>query len=96
MESHITSEIIKEVKEFINKNNLECLKELWTEYQTTDFESYQQVSWDYIFQKVYLHACLKKRRDIVEWLDTLFIGFNEITQIAIRHTLNYGKYLLNK
>lgn len=90
MEQHI----IKEIKEFINKGYIDGLKELWLEYQLTEFE--KPIAWDYIFQKVYIHACLKKQVTIVVWLESLFIQFDQIQQIAIRHTLNYGKYLLHK
>ena len=32
----------------------------------------EPIPWDYIFQKVYLHACLKKRSGFVTWLMDLF------------------------
>ncbi len=86
--------IITEIKEFINRGYLDGLKELWSELQSIEFE--RIIAWDYIFQKVYIHACLKQQNDIAIWLESLFSMFNEIQQIAIRHTLNYGKYLLNK
>lgn len=86
--------IIREIKEFINRDYFDGLKELWLEYQSTEFE--KPIAWDYIFQKVYIHACLKKQINIIIWLDSLFKQFDEIQQIGIRHTLTYGKYLLNK
>ncbi len=86
--------IIREIKDVINKGNIDELKELWENYQNTDFNDI--IAWDYVFQKVYLHACLKKKVDMVQWLELLFSQFNEIHKIALRHTLIYGKYLLRK
>ena len=54
------------------------------------------VDWPYILQKTYLHACLKKRRDMVDWLGSLFEQMDPINRIAYRHTLNYGKVLINR
>jgi hypothetical protein len=90
MEVHL----IREIKELINKGDLNSLKELWINYQKIDFEI--PIAWDYIFQKVYIHSCLKKQIIIVKWLESLFPLLNDIHKIAIRHTLIYGKYLLNK
>jgi hypothetical protein len=90
----IIRDIIKDIKDIINKGNLNELKELWETYQNTDFDGI--IAWDYVFQKVYLHACLKKKIEIVNWLELLFNQFNDIHKIAIRHTLTYGKYLLRK
>jgi ornithine decarboxylase len=39
---------------------------------------------------------IKKRRDIAEWLQTLFPQFDPITQIAYRQMFSYGRYLLAK
>ncbi len=86
--------IIREIKEFINRGYIDELKELWLEYQAANTE--RPVAWDYVFQKVYIHACLKKQVAIAMWLESLFTQFDELQQIANRHTLTYGKYLLNK
>jgi hypothetical protein len=32
----------------------------------------EDLTWDYLYQKVYLHACLKKRHAFVEWMNTVF------------------------
>ncbi len=86
--------IIYELKPFINRGYLEGLKEKWSEYQVTDFG--REIAWDYIFQKVYLHACLKKKKDIAAWLITLYSVLNPMSQIALRQVFSYGNYLLNK
>ena len=91
----IEEQLISEIKPFIAKGNLEGLKELWHEYRVeTKFD--REVAWDYIFQKIYLHAALKKQPAICQWLDTVFTEFDPIQQIALRQMFPYARYLLNK
>jgi hypothetical protein len=88
-------QIISEIKPFIKEGNLEGMQILWEEYRDhTDFG--RPVAWDYVFQKVYLHAALLKKHDICKWLDTLYETFNEMTKIAIRQMFPYARYLLRK
>lgn len=82
--------VVQECKEFINANRGEELKEYYEYLITTDV----QLDWPNLFQKVYIHACLKKRKDIADWLTTLFPQFDPITQIAFRQVFFYGRWLL--
>jgi hypothetical protein len=71
------------------------LKKKWSEYQTeTDFG--REIAWDFIFQKVYLHAALKKQKSICELLYTIFPELGPIQQIALRQMFSYTRYLLQK
>jgi len=91
----IEEQLISEIKPLIARNNLEGLKELWSEYWSeTEFD--RVVAWDYIFQKIYLHAALKKQTSICQWLDTIFTEFDPIQQIALRQMFPYARHLLNK
>jgi hypothetical protein len=90
----IEDEILSELKPVIAEGNLTELQQLWEEYQETDFG--RDIAWDYVFQKSYLHAALKKKKDICDWLDTLFVTFNEMTKIALRQLFPYARYLLTK
>ncbi|MEI7670017.1 MAG: hypothetical protein WCJ33_08035 [Pseudomonadota bacterium] len=91
----IEEQLVAEIKPYINKGNLDGLKEQLLEYYLeTDFGC--AIAWDYIFQKVYLHAALKKQKLICEWLDTVFTEFDTIQQIALRQMFSYARYLLNK
>lgn len=91
----IEEQLVAEIKPYINEGNLDGLKEQWDEYRVeTDFG--REITWDYVFQKVYLHAALKKQKAICEWLDTVFTEFDPIQQIALRQMFAYGRYLLNK
>ena len=62
----------------------------------TTEEYHNKISYPFIFQKVYLHAALKKQKLICKWLDTIFIEFDTIQQIALRQMFSYARHLLNK
>ena len=89
------NDIIAELKDVINLGNLAYLKEKWHELQyETEFE--KPVAWDYVFQKVYLHACLKRQEHIVNWLKELFELLDPVAKIALRQMFPYGNILLNR
>jgi len=81
--------IIQNCKYFINNSDLPGLQEYYEEI------SEEKVNFDFIFQKVYLHACLKKKVEIVEWLQRLFKTLEPISQIALRQIFSYGRHLLS-
>jgi hypothetical protein len=81
---------LKDCKTLIEKDNLEGLQEFYMEYSDENFP------WEYVYQKLYLHACLKKKPRIVAWLDGLFSSFDPIQQIALRQMFSYGRYLMAK
>lgn len=77
-------------KELINKNDLNAFRAYLDEL----LNEYTDIPWDYVFQKVYLHACLKKRKEIVAFLLEKFEDLDPISKIAIRQVFSYGRYLL--
>ena len=81
---------IKHCKTLIDEGNID---ELQAVFQDVKEENY---AWEYVYQKLYLHACLKKKVAIVEWMASLFPMFDPIQQIGIRQMFSYGKYLLAK
>lgn len=81
---------LKDCKSLIEKDNVEGLQEYYLEYSGENYP------WEYIYQKLYLHACLKKKHRIVEWMNPLFEQFDPIQKIALRQMFSYGKYLLAK
>ena len=83
--------LINEIKEIINRNALLELQEFYSELDLQD----STIPWDYVFQKIYLHACLKKKLEIKSWLERIFLQFNPMQQIAIRQTFSYGNYLFH-
>jgi len=84
-------DIIHVFKEFINKKDAEGFTSFLSETQ----DDYDGV-WDYIFKKVYIHACLKKNQPIVDILLKQYEELSEIERIAIRQVFPYGRYLLAK
>lgn len=51
----------------------------------------------YIFQKIYIHACLKQQPVIAKWLvEECYAHLNPMDQIAVRPCLAYGRVLLAK
>ena len=59
-------DIVKTCKSFIETNDVQGIQTYYRELLWTDFP--QEPDWPYIFHKVYLHACLKGREDISNWL----------------------------
>jgi len=86
--------LIKECKTYVNSGDLSGLQSYYTDLQNTEFLT--PVNWQLIYQKVYLHACLKKQKEIADWLTHMFSTFDQITQIAMRQLFPYGRYLLAK
>ena len=85
------SDTIDICKKYINENNFQEFQEFCSSLLNLNYD------WPYIFQKVYIHSCLKKRQDISEWLHTtMYSKMDPIQQIALRQVFPYGKYLLNK
>lgn len=82
---------IRTCKVFIDDSNLLGLQQCYAEIQDkADF------NWEYIFHRVYLHACLKKKKDIAEWLTQMFTALDPIDQMGLRQIFPYGRYLLAK
>jgi hypothetical protein len=91
----ITNQIICTCKSCIDTNNLEELKKYYSELMEYEYPS--QPDWPFIFHRVYLHACLKKRKETAEWLEhTIYPRLDAIQQIALRQIFPYGRHLLNK
>ena len=89
-----TEEIIKKFKSYIDVNDLSGAELFYDGLRC--FDAPEDLPWDYMYQKVYLHACLKKRRNFVDWLITLFGDLEPIQRIALRQLFPYGRYLLEK
>lgn len=97
MSQKISESIIQECKKYITKESADLLsiQEFWTELQNSEYEF--QPDWSYIFQKVYLHACLHGHRTVAEWLRKEFESkANQMDIIAYRQTYSYGEVLLRK
>jgi hypothetical protein len=85
-------EVVSTFKRYIDHGSLDACQI----YLQEILDAYEDVPWDYIFQKVYLHACLKKQKAIVDWLLLIFKELPPIQQIALRQLFSYGRVLLTK
>lgn len=86
--------IVKEAKQFITKNyaDIEGLEEYWQMIKKTN-----SIDWAYIFQKLYIHACLHGHREVAVWLREVFEkSADPLTKIAYRQTYTYANILLEK
>jgi hypothetical protein len=89
------TEVFTEVcKEIITRGSLE---ELQDEIRNRmECEGAESIAWEYVILKTYLHACLKKKKDIAEWITGQIPSLDPIQQIAIRQMIPYGRVLLHK
>jgi len=89
-------QIILILKDFINTNQNDELKDYIGHliYLTNDY----RLPYEYIFRQVYIHACLKKNKELVDWLKGEIYEkyFDVIQKSGLRHIFCYGNYLLNK
>jgi hypothetical protein len=86
-------EIIKECKKHVEDGNLDYL----TVFLQNLVQEDREYDWPFIFQKVYLHACLKGKREIAEWLEhSVYPTMEPIQKIALRQIFSYGNHLLRQ
>jgi hypothetical protein len=89
-------DIIAEAKQHINDGNLEELQQQVCQLMDNS-DLPREPDWPFIFQKVYLHACLKGKRQIADWLQkAMYPIMDPIQQIALRQIFSYGRHLLSK
>jgi trans-aconitate methyltransferase len=86
--------VLTTAKRFIDMGNLDGLKD----YYECLFEEYEsdEVDVAYLFRQIYVHACLRKQRPIVDWLKTLYEAMDPIMKIGLRQIFGYGDALLRK
>jgi len=88
----MSEDVVHLFKEFINHNDLDGFKILIEEVADSD----GPIEWDYIFQKVYIHACLKKNKAFTEYLMAKFTEMAPEHQIIARQVFTYGRYLMER
>jgi len=90
----MNKELVSNCKSYVTEGNLAGLQSYYSEIQSMEYE--YNPNWQFIYQQVYLHACLKKKKDIADWLTSIFPSFDPVSQIALRQVFPYGRYLLAK
>jgi len=89
-------EILETAKDYIEHDQFEDLQNYFIEILSQPMEDYR-LPWEYLFQQIYLHACLKQNKRIAEWFEKdVYTYFDDLTKIALRQSFAYGHYLLNK
>ncbi len=88
----IEDQVVRQLKDVINTGNFNEFINEWRDLRD-DTDYGREIAWDYIFQKVYIHACLKKAGNITEYLLKEFQLFDPIQQIAMKPTFSYVKYI---
>jgi hypothetical protein len=86
-------EFISECKHLVELDERDYLKSILQETLVGG----EAMDWSFIFQKVFLHACLKGRAEIAEWLEKdVFKLLDPLQQIGIRQSFSYGRHLLRQ
>ena len=88
----MSEDVVHIFKEYINNNDIDGFKNFIEEVSESD----EPIEWDYIFQKVYIHACLKKNKSFTEFLMTKFTEMAPEHQIIARQVFAYGRYLMER
>ena len=91
-----TNKIIKECKKMIENDNLKDLKEYYLNLNEYEIFISNTIAYEYIFQKIYIHACNYGNKETIEWLIERYIEMDNIRKIALRQLFYYGKYILKK
>ena len=87
----MNNNILSEAKQFVEADDLDGLKQYYVGLRESDIA----VASDWLFQKVYLHACLKKKKPIVDWLMEVYNNeLDDITKISLKQLFPYGRWLL--
>jgi len=82
--------LIRNFKTLVNAGDLGGLQTYYKEILEGEYNP----NWEYIYHRVYLHACLKQQVAIADWLTGLFSTFDPVLQIALRQIFPYGRHLL--
>lgn len=91
----MNQDILRTCKRFIDANDMDVLHTYYRELMTREFP--EEPDWAWIFQKTYLHACLRGNAEVAQWLhEALYPMLDPIQQIALRQVFPYGRYLLSK
>jgi uncharacterized protein YktB (UPF0637 family) len=91
-----TNNIIKECKKIIENENLQKLKEYYNTLDKHEIFISNTIPYEYIFQKLFIHACNYGNKEIIEWLIEKYYEMDNIRKIALRQLFFYGKYILKK
>ena len=86
--------LINEFKYYIDNEKYDSLYELYTSIiERYDETKEYRCNYEYIFQKVYLYACIKGKHEIIDFMKSIYETFGDVEKIALKPTIIYGKYI---
>ncbi|MDC0230361.1 hypothetical protein OAK19_00210 [Aureispira] len=86
---------IDQGKKAISLNNVPILQGLYDNIENKQRDVEYQINFQYIYQKLLFHACIKEAKDCIIFLLNLYLNnFDDVSKIALRQSFFYGKYLL--
>ena len=78
--------ICKKALPYVKSGDLYMLTEI--------YNTYNEARDPYVFQRVFLSACVHKKINILSWLCQIYNSVDYITQIALKPTIIHGKYII--
>ena len=86
--------LINEFKYYIDNQKYDSVYELYTSIvEKYDKSKEYRCNYEYIFQKVYLYACIKGEIEIINFMKSIYETFGDVEKIALKPTSIYGKYI---
>ena len=79
--------ILSESTDCVRANDLDGLKGIYA-----DLPDY--INREHLFNQVFLSACTHQKTEIIYWLYMIFLSMDPVSQVALRHTFTYGKYII--
>ena len=95
----MNKEVVLNCKAYINNNQEEeCKQYILYIINNQESNTEYKLAYEYIFQQVYIHACLKQKETLALWLKTEIYDkyFDIIQKTALRQMFIYGDYVLRK
>ncbi len=91
-----TLQLAKDAKHYVENDRLDYLKELVETAQAQIQARECYVNFEYVFQQAYLHACLKRKQEMIAYLTELYETFGPVEKAALKPNFIYGKYLAKR
>lgn len=85
-------DVLTDAKQLIDRGDLAALQSFYMHLH--DVYEQETIDYPYLFRHIYVHACLKKKHDIIHWLKEMYETMDPIMKIALRQIFAYGEYLL--
>ena len=86
-------DVLNEIKYYINLDKLSSLQHLLFDLLDNNPLSEYRPNWEFLWHHAFVHACLRNKVAIKEWLLEIYDTFDITTKIALKPTLLYAKYL---